>query len=123
MQKELIIVKNFGENLIDESTIDYIRFDFEVLPYEARFYAEDPEIYVNAVTSELDNDDIKIHFPIWMKENNLEFCKLELGKESTGVLYLGLETKYINLCIIDSFRMFMESDKFKFKIKQEAGSI
>ena len=123
MQKELIIVKNVGENLIDESTIDYIRFDFEVLPYEARFYAEDPEIYVNAVTSELDNDDIKIHFPIWMKENNLEFCKLELGKESTGVLYLGLETKYINLCIIDSFRMFMESDKFKFKFKQEAGSI
>ena len=123
MQKELIIVKNFGENLIDESTIDYIRFDFEVLPYEARFYVEDPEIYVNAVTSELDNDDIKIHFPIWMKENNLEFCKLELGKESTGVLYLGLETKYINLCIIDSFRMFMESDKFKFKFKQEAGSI
>ena len=123
MHKELIIVKNVGENLIDESTIDYIRFDFEVLPYEARFYAEDPEIYVNAVTSELDNDDIKIHFPIWMKENNLEFCKLELGKESTGVLYLGLETKYINLCIIDSFRMFMESDKFKFKFKQEAGSI
>ena len=123
MQKELIIVKNVGENLIDESTIDYIRFDFEVLPYEARFYAEDPELYVNAVTSELDNDDIKIHFPIWMKENNLEFCKLELGKESTGVLYLGLETKYINLCIIDSFRMFMESDKFKFKFKQEAGSI
>ena len=123
MQKELIIVKNVGENLIDESTIDYIRFDFEVLPYEARFYVEDPEIYVNAVISELDNDDIKIHFPIWMKENDLEFCKLELGKESTGVLYLGLETKYINLCIIDSFRMFMESDKFKFKIKQEAGSI
>lgn len=123
MQKELIIVKNVGENLIDESTIDYIRFDFEVLPYEARFYAEDPELYVNAVTSELDNDDIKIHFPIWMKENNLEFCKLELGKESTGVLYLGLETKYINLCIIDSFRLFMESDKFKFKFKQEAGSI
>lgn len=123
MQKELIIVKNVGENLIDESTIDYIRFDFEVLPYEARFYVEDPEIYVNTVISELENDDIKIHFPIWMKENDLEFCKLELGKESTGVLYLGLETKYINLCIIDSFRMFMESDKFKFKIKQEAGSI
>ena len=123
MQKELIIVKNVGENLIDESTIDYIKFDFEVLPYEARFYVEDPEIYVNAVISELENDDIKIHFPIWMKENDLEFCKLELGKESTGVLYLGLETKYINLCIIDSFRMFMESDKFKFKIKQEAGSI
>ena len=123
MQKELIIVKNVGENLIDESTIDYIRFDFEVLPYEARFYVEDPEIYVNAVISELENDDIKIHFPIWMKENNLEFCKLELGKESTGVLYLGLETKNINLCIIDNFRMFMESNKFKFKLKQEAGSI
>ena len=123
MQKELIIVKNVGENLIDESTIDYIKFEFEVMPYETKFFKEDPEIYVNAVTSELDNDDIKIHFPIWMKENNLEFCKLELGKESTGVLYLGLETKYINLCIIDSFRMFMESDKFKFKFKQEAGSI
>ena len=123
MQKELIIVKNVGENLIDESTIDYIRFDFEVLPYEARFYVEDPEIYVNTVISELENDDIKIHFPIWMKENDLEFCKLELGKESTGVLYLGLETKYINLCIIDSFRLFMESDKFKFKFKPDAGSI
>ena len=123
MQKELIIVKNFGENLIDESTIDYIRFDFEVLPYESRFFMEDPALYINAVTDELDNDGIKKHFPIWMKENNLEFCKLELGKEDTGILYLSLETKDINLCIIDSFRLFMESDKFKFKFKPEAGSI
>lgn len=123
MQKKLIIVKNIGENLIDESHIDYIKFEFEVLPYEVRFFMEDPALYIHAVTSELENDNINTHFPIWLKENQLEFGMLELGKEDTGVLYLGLETKNINLCIIDSFRLFMESDKFKFKFKKEAGSI
>ena len=123
MQKELIIVKNFGENLIDESTIDYIRFDFEVMPHEAKFFKENQSLYVNAVASELDNDNIYTHFPIWLKENQLEFGMLELGKEETGVLYLGLETKDINLCVMDSFRLFMESAKFKFKFKSEAGSI
>lgn len=121
MQKELIISKNFGTVLVQD--IDYIKFEFEVLPYEIKFFKEAPVLYVNAIISELDNDNIYTHFPIWLKENQLEFGMLELGKEETGVLYLGLETKDINLCVMDNFRMFMESDKFKFKFKKEAGSI
>lgn len=123
MQKELVIVKNFGDSLIDESKIDYIRLNFEVLPYETKFFLEDPETYVCAIKSELENDDIDKHFPFWLKQNGLDFGKIEIGKEDTGILYLALKTEDINFGIVDSFIYLLESDKFKFKFKPEAGSI
>lgn len=121
MHKELVTSINI--NSVSTDNIEYISFEFETMTYEVKFFKQSKSMYVDAICRELDNDNIDLHFSKWLVDNGLDYGIIYLERDILGVLYLGVSRDKINLGLLDNFRLFLESDHFKFKFKPEAGSI